>query len=312
MARLWTLVVALMMAIALASHAGAQTLAYPPVSAPTPATAPAKAKFGVPQTLEAVTGESIAYPAARPLPSGTKSPPPSTAILDDSRLETAIPAPEPANRRFALDAFWDNGLRFESKDDQFHLHIGGSAQIDSTWLIGPQSVFLLPNGSDNGINNAAATFLRRARLRADGNIFGLFDFVVEYDFANAVNDTNNNQPPSFSSLLGSPTPANVWMQIRDVPVLGNVRVGFQNKPIGMSNNTSHNYLPFMERPDNHDAFYAAFDGGQSLGLTASYWTEAERATWVYGVFRPSTNDFGVTLNKYALGGARYRTSLVRR
>jgi phosphate-selective porin OprO/OprP len=129
----------------------------------------------------------------------------------------------------------------------------------------------------------------------------MFDFVVEYDFANASNENSGDNPPSFSNLSSSPSPANVWMQIRAVPVLGNVRVGYQSKPIGMASNTSQSNLPFMERPDNNDAFYAPFDSGYALGVSARNWSESERVAWAYGVYRPLTNVFGVGLNKYAFG-----------
>jgi phosphate-selective porin OprO and OprP len=222
-------------------------------------------------------------------------------VADPSPPES-VPAPPTAeSRRTPLGVFWDNGLRFESANEKFHLHVGGSAQIDSTWLIGPQSVFLLPDGSANGIGNSSATFLRRTRLRADGDLFGMFDFIVEYDFANASNENAGDNPPSFNNLTGSPSPANVWLQIRDVPVLGNVRVGYQNKTIGMAANTSQGNLPFLERPDNDDAFYAPFDGGYTLGATARNWIDSERLAWTFGIYRPATNVFGVTLNKVAYG-----------
>ena len=222
------------------------------------------------------------------------------------------PVPEPGTpaepgtcttggRRTSMAVFWDHGVWFETANDQFRIHLGGSAQIDSTWLIGPHSVFALPDGSANGIGNSAATFLRRARLRADGELFGMFDFVIEYDFANASDENSGQEPPSFSNLTSSPSPANVWLQMRDVPFLGNVRIGYQLKPIGMINNASQADLPFMERPDNADAFYAPFDGGYTLGVTSRNWIESERLAWTIGVFRPSTNVFAVTLNKYAYG-----------
>jgi phosphate-selective porin OprO/OprP len=212
-----------------------------------------------------------------------------------------LPTQDSDSGRFPLGVFWDDGLRFESANDQFHLHLGGTIQVDSTWLIGPTSVFALPGGGANGIGNASATFLRRARIRADGDIFGLFDFVIEYDLANASNENSGDQPPSFSNLTSSPSPANVWMQIRDVPLLGYVRFGYQTKPIGMTNNTSQANLSFLERPDVNDAIYAPFDGGYALGLSARDWTESERMTWCYGIYRPGTNVFGVALNKYAYG-----------
>src|SRR4029079_7422347 len=107
---------------------------------------------------------------------------------------------------------------------------GGNAQVDSTWLIGPKGAFLTPSGGISGIGNASATFLRRTRLRVEGNIYEQFDFIVEYDFANANNENDGLQPPSFGNISGAPAPCNIWMQVRDVPYLGNVRAGTQVKP----------------------------------------------------------------------------------
>jgi phosphate-selective porin OprO/OprP len=198
---------------------------------------------------------------------------------------------------------WTDGLRFQSLDNAFHVHVGGNAQIDSTWLIAPHSAFDLPNnGGTSGVGGAQATFLRRARLRVEGGLYDQFDFIVEYDLANASNDNDGLQPPSFSNLSGQPAPTNIWMQVRDVPVLGAVRFGNIVKPIGMTNNTSQAMLPFLERADNMDAFYGPFDSGFALGLVARNHTDNERATWQYGIYRPSTNVFGGALNKFEWGG----------
>jgi phosphate-selective porin OprO/OprP len=246
-----------------------------------------EARFGVPRGVDPALAEPRAY-SANPVSISQAAP-----ILAATQ--------DPEKRRVPLSVFWEDGLRFQSADEQFHLHLGGTIQIDSTWLIGPSSVFALPNGGANGLGNASATFLRRARLRADGDIFGLFDFVIEYDFANASNENSGDQPASFSNLTSSPSPANVWMQIRDVPMVGYVRVGYQTKPIGMANNTSQGNLSFLERPDVNDAIYAPFDGGYALGISAQNWIESERLAWRYGVYRPLTNVFGVAVNKYAYG-----------
>jgi phosphate-selective porin OprO/OprP len=210
---------------------------------------------------------------------------------------------EPQTKRhpIPLEASWDYGFRIHSQDDDFRLHVGGIVQVDTVWLIGPQSVFALPGGGTNGVGNAEATQLRRTILEMDGTIFGFFDFMVEYDFANASNDNSGLQPPSFGNLTSSPAPLNIWMQARELPYLGNVRVGNQVKTIGLENNTSAPFLPFMERSDNMDAFYGPFDNGYSLGIAANNWTESERITWRYGVFQPATNVFGVALNKYVVG-----------
>jgi phosphate-selective porin OprO/OprP len=162
-------------------------------------------------------------------------------------------------------------------------------------------VFAIPGGGQNGVENDAATFLRRVRLRLDGDIFDQFDYMVEYDLANANNENDGLQPASFGNIAGSPAPCNIWLQVRDVPFFGNVRIGNQVKPIGMTNNTYQGFLPFLERADNMDAFYGPFDNGFALGVSARNWAESERMTWQYGIYRPSTNVFGVSLNKYSAG-----------
>jgi phosphate-selective porin OprO/OprP len=251
-----------------------------------------RATFGSPQTLEPV------QPAPRPVDEPGTTPNP---IAVEAQKEVA-PALSAA-RRFGLGAYWDNGLYFDSDDKQFRLHVGGNAQIDSVWFMPPSSAYALPGGAANGVSNANATIIRRARLRLDGTIFGQFDYMAELDFANAANDnTGTNEPLSFSSLIGTPTPCNVWVQVRDVPLLGNVRAGYQVKPIGMTNNTNQALLPFMERADNMDAFYGPFDNGFTLGVSARNALESERATWQFGAYRPMTNAFGVALNKYEFGG----------
>jgi phosphate-selective porin OprO/OprP len=216
------------------------------------------------------------------------------------------PAPMPVEKdpkKFSLEASWHNGLFISSADDEFRIHVGGNAQVDFVWLMGPAGAFAIPSGATNGVENSSAALLRRARMRMDGVIYGQFDYIVEYDLANANNENSGIQPPSFDNLGGSPAPCNVWMQIREVPCFGNVRIGNQVKPIGMSNNTNQAVLPFMERPDNMDAFYGPFDSGFAIGVSARNWSESERMTWQYGVYGPAINVFGVSLNKVA-GGAR--------
>jgi phosphate-selective porin OprO and OprP len=253
----------------------------------------------------ALVQPALGQEALAPLP----APPPSSQVLpiaaDDPFLvgtDTPLQEPTAHKNSLVLQASWDHGIQLETENHEVRLHFGGAGQLDTVWLIGPQSLFAAPGGNlSNGVGNAEATFLRRAILEVDGSFFEQVDFKLEYDFANASNDNSGEQPPSFQNLTSSPTPLNIWMQVRDVPVLGYVRVGNQVKPIGMENNTDARFLPFMERSDNHDAFYAPFDNGFSLGIAAQNWTENERMTWRYGIFQPATNGFGVALNKYTAG-----------
>jgi phosphate-selective porin OprO/OprP len=215
--------------------------------------------------------------------------------------DSLMSSPPPPERSIPLQASWTDGLRLESEDKQFRLHVGGLAMIDTVTLISPQSVIALPGGKSNGVGNAEATLLRRAILATDGIIFDQFDYALAIDFANASNENDTLAPASFGTLTTSPTPLEVWVGVRDVPLLGHVRVGNQDKPLGMENNTSSAFLPFMERADNQDAFYGPFDNGYAIGISAQDWTESERLTWRYGVFQPATNSFGIALNKYTIG-----------
>src|SRR5262245_52114630 len=248
----------------------------------------------IPGTSSPWTAES---PPSSPLPGSlvggeshaTHGPAESGKALEgapnlEARGDIPVPSPRPPKGRFRLETSWNNGLRFESDDEWFHIHVGGNAQIDCAWLIGPKGVFAIPGGGTNGLENASAILLRRARLRAEGDIFDQFDYVLEYDLANANNENEGLQPASFGNLANSPAPCNVWMQIREVPYLGNVRFGNQVKPIGMTNNTYQGALPFLERADTNDAFYGPFDSGFALGLSARNWSETERMTWQYGIY----------------------------
>lgn len=208
---------------------------------------------------------------------------------------------EPTSTRVPLNVFWDYGVRFESDNQKFNLHIGGIGHVDSVFFYGSPDLYTAPGGAANGVGDAQASFLRRAILLAEGRIYGRYDFMLQYDFANASNDSDGQQPPSFGDLAGNPAALNIWMQVRDVPFLGRVRIGNQTKTVGLENNTSANDLNFMERADVMDAFYGAFDNGFSLGVTAQHWNESERITWRYGIFQPSTDVFGVALNHYTLG-----------
>jgi phosphate-selective porin OprO/OprP len=228
--------------------------------------------------------------------------PPAPQASDESiQKEAGASAPSENSRRFPLEASCADGFQVDSADKQFHFHFGGTGQIDSVWFIGPAGAFNAPGGAPSPVGNSSATLLRRAILQANGDLFGQFDYSIQFDFANASNDGDSDEPPSFSTFSTSPAAMNVWIQIRDVPFFGYVRFGNQDKPIGFDDNTAAANLPFMERADNQDAFYGPFDNGFSLGLTAQNWDKSERMTWRYGIFRPATNVFGVALNKYAIG-----------
>ncbi|MFO0815780.1 MAG: porin [Gemmatales bacterium] len=224
------------------------------------------------------------------------------AAPDAAAGTTFVPATSQMLRGIPLLPRWDHGLRFMTEDKQFDVHVGGNLQWDSVWLIGPQGVLGAPSSNSTSTINSSASLLRRGRFKADGTIYEMFDYSIEFDLANAANENKGLQNPTQDNVNANPFPANVWMQMRDVPFLGQLRIGNQVKPFGMSNNTYQGFLPFLERADNMDGFYGPFDEGFDPGISAANWTESERIAWRYGIFRPLKNALGIGLNDYSVTG----------
>ena len=125
-------------------------------------------------------------------------------------------------------------------------------------------MFALPGGGANGEGNARP-HISAARPATDGDIFGQFDLLIEYDFANA-STTTPAETPSFNNLTTSPARQRLAASSRR-PFLGYVRFGVQDKPIGMGNNTS--VRPAVHGAARHeDGFYGPFDNGYALGIAA--------------------------------------------
>ena len=77
----------------------------------------------------------------------------------------------------------------------------------------------------------------------------------------------------------------VYIQVRELPVIGNVRVGHFKECFGLEQLTSDNYTTFMERSLDDEG---AFVPGRNDGIMAYNWTENQRATWAIGAFTNQT------------------------
>ena len=194
---------------------------------------------------------------------------------------------------------WNNGWETSSKDKRFKYHVGGRVQFDGVFLQDNPAAFAGTGatGDQDTVN------FRRARLRADGTMYETIDWVVEFDFVNSVND--NPGPGAVateSNVIHVPAPTDLWVNFREVPLVGNVRVGNVKEPIGFEHLTSSRYLDFMERSFNQDLFYGAFNNGFTPGiLLFDNWSDDDRGTWSTGFFKNTPNVFayGVGEGEYA-------------
>lgn len=209
--------------------------------------------------------------------------------------EQAAPAPAAWEDPKAFSAKWNNGFEAVSKDKRFKYHVGGRVQFDSVFLSDDKQAL-----AGTGVfTDQDAIGFRRARLRADGTMYNVIDWCVEFDFVNSVND-NLPAPPSESTVIDVPAPTDLWVTFREVPIAGNIRVGNVKEPIGFEHLTSSRYLDFMERSYNQDIFYGAFNNGFTPGIVAYDTWADEQGTWSTGFFKNNTNVFG-----YGIGEGEY-------
>lgn len=139
--------------------------------------------------------------------------------------------------------------------------------------------FTQNNSSMTQFGNAQnAIGFRRARLAVLGE-YETIDYIVEMDFANrGVNAEVNSKDQSTAFK-------DVYIQVRDLPLLGNVRVGHFKEGFGLEQMTSDNYTTFMERSILDEG---TFIPGRNNGIQAFNWTENQRGTWSIGVFANQT------------------------
>ena len=191
---------------------------------------------------------------------------------------------------------WNNGWEASTKDKQFKFHVGGRVQVDAVFLQESAGGF----AGAGGVGDQDSVEFRRARLRADGTMYGTIDWCTEYDFVNSVN-VDPTLPASESNVDHVTAPTDLWVTFREVPLVGNVRVGNVKEPIGFEHLTSSRYLDFMERSFNQDLFYGPFNNGFMPGiLLFDNWSEDDRGTWSTGLFRNTTNIFA-----YSVGEGEY-------
>ena len=211
----------------------------------------------------------------------------------------------------AAGTFAVDNLTFISKDGNFKAHIGGVVQLDAIGFANTPSAIGIPGGA--GINESVE--FRRLRVRAEGTMYENIDWVSEIDLALALQNTDqlNGATPvtglrSFpvgvgvqgGNTAGVIQPTTVFMTIKDVPVLGNVRIGSQQDWFSLEHIESARFLDFMERSTIMDAFSGPNNNGYTPGISAFNNTPDKRAGAQIGIYKNNVYDSGFT---YSIGDA---------
>ncbi len=117
---------------------------------------------------------------------------------------------------------------------------------------------------------------RRARLAASGSVTETVNYFFQMDFA----------------FFGRPTFTDVWVEQKDLPLLGTVRIGQWKQPFSLEVVSSFRYTTFMER----SVLFQPFTPFRHLG--AGFYDNSEdlTRTWAASAFRSGQDQFGGSIS----------------
>jgi phosphate-selective porin OprO/OprP len=182
-----------------------------------------------------------------------------------------------------MTARWNplQGFTVETANRDFVAHFGGWVQNDYVWF---NQTNALRAPSQLG-DFQDGTYFRRVRIQADGTVWDVF----EYNFIYALEQVQQ----------GIPNLDEFWFGIRDVPILGTLRVGHQKVPQGFEgdNISSSRAMTFLERSSYSSSILQNENFGTGFLATSSFFDQ--RMTYMAMAYRQdnSTNgnngtDFG--------------------
>ena len=202
----------------------------------------------------------------------------------------------------AFEAVWNNGLFFQTKDKHFVAHVGGTIHYDGAWYSASDAVQFFPGGIgkiSDGVN------LRRARLYMEGSMHTNIDYKFEMEFMNGFSPAGLSGPVAVNTVSNSPGPTDAWVTIKNVPFLGNVRVGSQKEWFSLEHLNGYRYLEFMERSYLFDFSQAtAFNNGFSPGISTFRTWADDRVFTAIGAYKNESDllGFGLGNGQYSVTG----------
>jgi len=226
-------------------------------------------------------------------------------LEDQQRVLAAdsLPESDVVGNGKPLQAIWNHGLDFSSKNKDFRVHIGGRTQFDNSFFSNDPNLVVSP--AIGGIGPQPDSFqFRRGRLRVEGTMYANFVFAAEYDFVNTLAPAS---PSAGQPVVTVPGITDLWGTFTDLPRVGNFRFGNMKEPLGMEHVNSSRFLPFIERSFLHDALFGPFNNGFTPGIMIFDYAEDLLGTWAIGWFSAQNTIFG-----YGIGDESAMTARVTR
>jgi phosphate-selective porin OprO/OprP len=162
--------------------------------------------------------------------------------------------------------YWHNGVHFQTDDKEVQVKIGGRFQYD-----------VASTNPDSKTDDAFPDLeidtkeIRRVRLYADALFYEDYGAKVQIDFAYLASKVTKD-------LLYK----DIYVDRRNIPYLGTVRIGHQFEPFSLEDETSTKYITFMERA----LPTLAFDPDRNTGMLIYNTPYNGRLWWGTGVFIP--------------------------
>ena len=117
---------------------------------------------------------------------------------------------------------------------------------------------------DNG------TEMRAAWLAFSGSMFNVVDYKFQFDIANPDNGFKD-----------------VYLAVKELPLIGHVKVGHFKEPFGMEQLIASKFTTFMERSSGDEGVFVP---ARNMGIMAYDCSETERMTWAVGAFVSEQDD----------------------
>jgi phosphate-selective porin OprO/OprP len=189
--------------------------------------------------------------------------------------QTPISAAEPAEALKAAaveeqNIYWKDGVHFRTDNDDIQVKIGGRFQFDAA-----------STSADSKTDDAFPDLtidtgeIRRVRLYADALFYEDYGAKVQVDFATIG-----------SQVTEDVLYKDIYVDRRNIPYLGTIRIGHQFEPFSLEDETSTKYITFMERA----LPTLAFDPDRNTGVLIYNTPYDGRLWWGTGVFIPVTDD----------------------
>jgi len=121
---------------------------------------------------------------------------------------------------------WDNGFKVDSKDQNFKLKFGGRIQLDHAYFSQNDDL----DAAFGELESKDGTEFRRIRFFISGVLYKNVEFKLNVDFAG-----------------GAARLKDAYIGIKNIPVIGRIRVGHMKEPLRFDALTSSKYITFMER-----------------------------------------------------------------